>query len=138
MSVFSDRAVSDYKGTSNRSTSALRVLSPPSSPFLGFGGVLRVLVIVALLILFASVIGNLTGREPMTFASFLEMLQTAPSFGTDWLRLNSINISLPEGLGWLVPAVNFIEGVVSVGGFIITGFAQALLFILHFLNWIFI
>lgn len=101
-------------------------------------GVLRVLLIVALLILFASIAGNLVGDSPKTFASFLDMLQTFPAISTDWLNYVQISLELPDWLSWLQPFISFINGFVSVLGFFITGIIQALAFVLHFLQWVFI
>lgn len=101
-------------------------------------GVIRVLLIVALLILFASIVANLADKDPKTFASFLEMLQTAPSIGTEWLSFESVSLSLPDWLEWLAPFIVFLEGVIRVGGFLITGIVQALTFVLHFLTWVFV
>lgn len=102
------------------------------------GVVWSVLLIVLVIVFVASMVGVLVNGTPKTFADFLTMLQTFPTVSTDWLNYAQISVELPTWLDWLQPVITFVNGFVSVLSFFVTGIIQALAFVLHFLQWVFI
>ena len=102
------------------------------------GVVWSVIFTVVIIVFVASVVGVLVSGTPKTFADFLTMLQTFPTVSTDWLRYVQISLELPSWLDWLQPFITFVNGFTSVLGFFITGIIQAIAFVLHFVQWVFI
>lgn len=95
-------------------------------------------VIVFLLIVVA-LFWNLSGRTSFpTLQSFLEMLQDVPTISTDWISFISFNLDLPDWLGWLNAILDFLEGIVQLGSFVIVGLLNVVPFIVYFLKWIFL
>ena len=102
------------------------------------GVVWSVLLTVLVIVFVASMVGVLANSTPKTFADFLTMLQTFPTVSTDWLRYVQISLELPSWLDWLQPFLTLVNGFVSVLGFFVTGIVQAIAFVLHFVQWVFI
>lgn len=83
-------------------------------------------------------ISYLATGEQKTFYSLLLMLQDVPAIDFGWLDFGTVALELPSYLVWLEVVVQFFAELVQVVGFFLAGIAQALLFVLHFLRWIFL
>ena len=97
----------------------------------------KVFALVMSVLIAVACISILTGGEPKTFLSFLEMLHNVPSITTDWLSLTNFVVDLPSWLDWLEPFANIIADLFKLLSFFVVGIIQALTFILYMLTWAF-
>lgn len=125
---------SDTKIVQDKKTGEVRRITDSGS-FNIFGAVLLILILSAL-------IGFLTGSpESKTFRGFLEMLQNVPDISSDLTNLWSLpifNVAFPSWLSWLDSFVDFFGGLYVVASYIVVGLGQALLYIVYFLQWLFV
>lgn len=130
---FSKGRITTHKSNSTRLNGSITESSSSSSY-----NILNLIFVLFLFIVVGRMFstGNIT--DIISFKSFLEFLQTVPTFELPFTSFQEHMLVLPEFLFWLQYFLNFFGGIYNVAIFLFNGLIQVVQFFVWFLGWIFV
>lgn len=95
--------------------------------------------IIIIIIIGFSLIRVINGGSPLTFSSFLDLLQNSPVINMPFRWFNDLTITSDWGLfNFLRDFINLNAGIVSVLACIAVGFINFFIYVFYFLRFIFV